>query len=1279
MGWSVEHPSVFNVGSTPSFGLHGQNEVCPCQPLIVCHFPGGIQLPALVDTGSMKSILSQEAFQQIMEQNPPTAMVTPLDRSISNPCVSITGQSLNTLGSSVIQLSLPNTTNCYEGKFLICNNVLQPLQCILGWDFFVANQLEISYSGNCYHLVGPQGTTPLSLLPHSSQQCASTASTLPVFTQSLAQGPVNVVLTTAISVPARTECIVQGKVAKSCSDKLGMISTLAQSSDVPYTIAYSVSKADRRSVPVRIMNSSSSPIELYSGQKVAKFCPLAELVSGATHLPNSISCSVRNQNGKVSQVNSELQAAVNPKLSRGDKEKLLQTLLDFSDIFQDHLGHTAVLEHHINTGNSPPIRQSPRRLPYHFRGEVSKQIQDMLSQGVIQPSTSPWASPLVLVKKKDGSYRFCVDYRKLNQVTKQDSQPLPRVDDLLDALNGYKIFSTLDLRSGYWQVGMNPQDMEKTAFIAPDGLFEFKRMPFGLSTAPATFSRAISIILSGLTFESCLCYFDDVLIYSKDIDQHCERLTSVLQRFRQHGLKVKASKCSFGADQVLYLGHTISNEGVHTDPAKIEAVQNLPAPTNVEKLRSFLGLAGYYRRFIPHFSSVAAPLTKLTEKSVQFKWDALQHESFSTLKRSLCEAPILAYPDFDRPFILQTDASNVGLGAVLAQVDHTGCERVIAYASCTLSKRERNYSAMEKEALAIVFAVKHFRFYLLGRSFCIVTDNSALRWLHSMEPKGRIARWIMDLQEFEFTVKHRSGDCNSNADALSRLNHDTIPPEVCSADISCPDVSCFVTVSPDANLVDAQHKDPELLKIIELKTQGFPKPPSFVCKGNPTLQSLFSCWDQLYVNDGLLLRAVKAHSKLSRNVVVVPQSLVTLVIQNLHSSPSGGHMGITRTLYRARERFFWPKMQETIQSFVTRCPTCNRNKSDSKQGKAPLQPINISEPFLFWAMDYMGPISETARGNRHILVMMDHFTKWCEAFPTRDQRASTVASILVSRVFSRFGPPTFLHSDQGRNFDSNLMHEIYELMGIKKTRTTAYHPQSDGLVERQNRTLQDILSTFVVEHQTDWDEMLDQAVFAYNTSVHESTKLSPYEMVFGRPARMPIEVELGIPVRSPSSQSDYSRSLRKAIHYVNEIARRHLETARKQQCRQYDSKNSREWKPFESGQMVWLWRPKKGKFATRWGGPYQILSREGVNYTILSNEGKRLVTHHNQLKVCHTPPGKGQPIHPVPETPGIILQEEQPTLPQDRTNRDREFRGPRPAHLRQLVNPPIRFGDVVSH
>ena len=356
----------------------------------------------------------------------------------------------------------------------------------------------------------------------------------------------------------------------------------------------------------------------------------------------------------------------------------------------------------IETGEPPPIRQYPRRLLYHVREEVNRQVNDMLAQGVIQPSTSPWSSPIVLVKKKDGSYRFCIDYHKLNLITKNDANPLPRVDDLHDALNGYNIFSTLDLRSVYWQVSMRPEDREKTAFATPSGLYEFLRMPYGLSTAPATFSRAISIVLSGLTYETCLCYFDDVIIFSEDINDHCERLKTVLQRFREHNLRVKATKCSFGADKVVYLGHTVSSAGIHTDPSKIKAVQELPPPVNLESLRSFLGLAGYYRKFIPQFATIAAPLTALTKKCTPFTWEDRHQIAFLALKTCLCSAPVLAYPKFDHPFLLQTDASNVGLGAVLTQLDNNGTERVVSYASCTLTPGEKNYSTMEKEALARV-------------------------------------------------------------------------------------------------------------------------------------------------------------------------------------------------------------------------------------------------------------------------------------------------------------------------------------------------------------------------------------------------------------------------------------------------------------------------------------------------------------------------------------------------------------------------------------------------
>ena len=340
-------------------------------------------------------------------------------------------------------------------------------------------------------------------------------------------------------------------------------------------------------------------------------------------------------------------------------------------------------------------------------------------------------------------------------------------------------------------------------------------MPYGLSTAPATFARAIGIILSGLTYDICLCYFDDVIIFSKPIDEHCHCLQSVLQRSYEHGLRVKASKCSFGAAKVVYLGHSVSSAGVHTDPAQIKAVHDLPSSTNLEQLRSFLGLAGYYSKFIPNFASVASPVTELIKKDVLFHWNASYQAAFLKIKQSLCSAPILAYFQLDKPFILQTDASNVGLGAVLAQIDEFGRDRVISYPSRTLTAREQNYATMEKEALAVVFGTEHFRVYLLGNKFELVTDNSALKWLHSVTPKGHILRWIMDLQEFNFVVRHRPDHANQNADALACLPreiHTNVPKKKPMENPSS--LNCIVSLIPDTNLLAAQQGDPDISKDI---------------------------------------------------------------------------------------------------------------------------------------------------------------------------------------------------------------------------------------------------------------------------------------------------------------------------------------------------------------------------------------------------------------------------------------------------------------------------------
>ena len=400
----------------------------------------------------------------------------------------------------------------------------------------------------------------------------------------------------------------------------------------------------------------------------------------------------------------------------------------------------------------------------------------MLEQGVVQPSFSPWSSPIVMVKKKDGSWRFCIDYRKLNEATHRDAYPLLRVDATLDSLAGSIFFTTLDLASGYWQVELEPRDKEKTAFSTSKGHFEFNIMPFGLTNAPATFQRLMECTLAGLVGDQCLIYLDDVIIFSSTFNDHLRRLASVFDRLRAAGLKLKASKCHFIQEQVTYLGHIISSEGIKPDNAKLTAVTTYPTPQNTKEVKQFMGISNYYRRFIPAYAHIAEPLHRLLRKSSKtFQWTEQCEASFNTLKSKLTTPPILAFPRFTDPFIVSTDASNRAIGGVLSQIQD-GHERVIAYWSRQLTKAQRNYSTIEREALAIVGAVKEFYPYLYGFHFQLLTDHNPLTSLKTLKDTGgRITRWLLFLQQFDFTVAYKKGTSNSNADALSRRPPDHHP------------------------------------------------------------------------------------------------------------------------------------------------------------------------------------------------------------------------------------------------------------------------------------------------------------------------------------------------------------------------------------------------------------------------------------------------------------------------------------------------------------------------
>src|SRR5208282_1522286 len=443
------------------------------------------------------------------------------------------------------------------------------------------------------------------------------------------------------------------------------------------------------------------------------------------------------------------------------------------------IGRTHLVEHGIDTGDHRPIRQPLRRHPISHLEVIDQQVEEMRQSGIIEPAASPWASNVVLAKKKDGSLRLCVDYRNMNAVTYQDTYPLPQIDTCLTTLQGAEWFSTLDLRSGYYNIPIREVDKDKTAFITRRGSWRYNVMPFGLTCAPSVFQRLMDLVLCGLTFEACMVYLDDIIIFGPDYDTHLSRLRLVFERVRKAGLKLKASKCSLLQRKVSFLGHVVSANGLEVQEEKVSAVRSWSTPTNLHDVRSFVGFCSYYRRFIESFANIAAPLHLLARKGVRFNWGPEQQNAFEELKVRLISAPVLAMPIDDGVYYLDTDASDIGLGAVLSQMQD-GVERPIAYASRSLNNAERIYCTTRKELLAVVYGLKQYRQYLLGRPFVIRTDHSSLQWLRRIpEPMAQQARWLAFIEQFQYIIEHRPGHRHTNADASSRL------PQLCKQCTHC--------------------------------------------------------------------------------------------------------------------------------------------------------------------------------------------------------------------------------------------------------------------------------------------------------------------------------------------------------------------------------------------------------------------------------------------------------------------------------------------------------------
>jgi len=866
----------------------------------------------------------------------------------------------------------------------------------------------------------------------------------------------------------------------------------------------------------------------------------------------------------------------------------------------DHIqGPTDLAEHvlRLKPGAQPTKHRYLPRNPA-MQQVINEEVDKMLQAGVIEPSHSPWSSPVLLVKKPTGKYRFCIDLRKVNNATVKDAYPLPQVQAILDRLKEAKVISTLDLKDGYWQVPLHPESRPLTAFTAPSkGLFQFRVMPFGLHSAPATFQRLLDYILGPELDDIAFAYLDDIIVLGTTVEEHIRNLRLVFERLRAAKLQLNLEKCKFAQTELKYLGHVVNSEGINTDPEKVRAVREFPAPQTVRQLRSFLGLAGWYKRFVPDYSKVTAPMNKLLRKGVNWEWNAQANDAFKNLKNLLTQAPVLACPDYTQQFFIQTDASDVGLGATLFQkID--GLERTIAFSSRTLHANERKFSATEKECLAVLYALRKYRPYIEGYKVKVITDHQALKWLHNLKsPSGRLTRWVMEMQQYDFEVEYRKGAMNRVADALSRTPME--PKE-----------------NPSTSNIEEEGYAGE---ITALKTT-----PSWYTKMMKNVQRSPDKFPRFTVRSGLLYKKIWNNVGRKEGPTSSPWKLCLskeeqpkILTQN-HDDATAGHLGIAKTFDRIAKHYYWPGMFRDIAKYVRSCNTCQKFKLPSLKPQGEMQFRRTKGPWTTVSTDLVGPFPRSTKGNKYLVMFQDSFTKWVECAPIRSATAKAVEQVFRERVVLRYGTPEILISDNGTQYTSHLFTEIAKRCGIHHRFTPPYTPQANP-VERTNKVMEVMIAQYLEETQKKWDALLPEFMFALNTATHSSTGFSPAYLNYGRELRTP--EMLTLPVASEEIESPNQRVQDMKDIYL--LVRRNLEKAHDNQRHHYNLRR-RKYNPKVGDYVFCRERPLSSavnfisaKLLPKFSGPHYVSKIISPVVIEVIKEGKPIKVHVKDVKACN--------------------------------------------------------------
>lgn len=1207
----------------------------------------------MIDTGANVSLIKTAKLKQT------NLMYNPNDTVILNGLS--TNSPINTLGSVILTPCLNN--NHLNIKFQIIKEETTnvPFDGLLGNDYLLTNQQakidyeklklklkDLPFSIDMFKNSNPQSESCYYLNPRSE-----TVIKVKILNQNLSEG-----ITPEISI---CEGVFIAKAILKVNEDNTALTTILNTTDKTIKIDY---------------------IDLFLESIPDQLClPLHDNSINST---NNIDLTARfdllKNNLRTSHLNSE------------EKDSIIKLCSSYHDLFflpGDRLTHTNTLQHDIKTTDPSPISSRIYRFPKVHEREVETQIQKMLEQKIIRPSISPYNSPLWVVPKRLGpsgerKWRVVTDYRKLNNVTIGDSYPLPNIDNILDQLGHSKYFTTLDLASGFNQLLVNPKDIKKTAFSTPNGHYEYLRMPFGLKNAPATFSRLMNQVLTGLQGTQCFTYLDDVIIYASSLEEHNTKLKNVFDRFRANNLKLQPDKCEFLHKEICYLGHLITENGVKPNPKKISAIAEYPRPTNPKSIKQFLGLLGYYRKFINKFATIAKPLTYLLKKDVPFVWGLDQENAFQNLKSCLTREPILQYPDFTKPFALTTDASNFAIGAILSQGD-IGEDLPVAYASRSLNNAECNYSTTEKELLAIVWATHHFRPYLYGQKFKIVTDHRPLTWLFNCkDPSSRLIRWRLKLEEYDYEICYKPGRVNANADALSRNpvliiqpsnkseTYETftrfhyenqelleIPHLADNIFLKTP-IALFYSkdldesnlyyntlnehqdlnsIPPHFNIYDTitltnsssnqtahlmithlNHFDKPSYKdifysLLKLREKLIKDNVQEVYISNPLLLNSNLKQDILHEMFHFLFHSTQIKIFLVDKVKIEPKTPeeINKILKENHSTSIAGHRGFFKTYRMIRDIYKWKHMKKDIKLFIKNCVQCQMNKTNRHPTKAPMEITSTAkQPFEKIFLDIVGPLPITENENRFILTLQDDLTKYSQAFAMPNHEARTIAEQFFEFVMT-FGIPKSIVTDNGNDFQSNLLKEVNKLFKIRHISTSPYHPQSNGALERSHSTLKDNLKHFINQTQNNWDEFIKTAMFSYNTSIHCVTKYTPYELVFGKKAILPQTLTSSPDIRY--SYDDYHQQLKLRLNKSFEIVRQNIINNKEKSKTRYDQ--SARNHDYNIGDEVLIQEKSNKpnlnkKLSPNYKGPYKII-KINPNQTITLKIKNKLITYHKNL------------------------------------------------------------------